>query len=170
MTSYFSILGTQIAGLVGPSSPHAPLPTPLQGSNHWQDAAIAPLLALISPSHDPLVPRTVVTALTNLTGKHTSDCGCTVSIDRNPRSRSHSWTGSAYSPPFDFSRPGSQRNYTAFTADGLSMGAIEINEARIGGPALSNESFNPVVVQWNAKGVVGYISVGQRAHIHVHQH
>ncbi|EIN14701.1 hypothetical protein PUNSTDRAFT_81236, partial [Punctularia strigosozonata HHB-11173 SS5] len=139
MTQYFSILGAQIAGLVGIDE--APMPSPLVNSNHYSDAAIIPLLAIISASHDTLVAPSVVQYLKKLEGNHT-------------------WTGNAYSPPFDYATSGSQRNYTVWQEEGLSIGAMEINEARVGGPAINNQTFNPAVVQWDTGiGSVGYLAL-----------
>lgn len=143
MNDYFSILGAHIQGLVGAQL--APLPNPLTNrSLHYGDAAIMPLLPLISPSHDPLVPSSVVNALKSL----------------EPKGKGHSWHGKAYSPPFDYLEVGGERNYSTWTEDGLSLGAMEVNELVYGGPSLNNASFSPAVMLWRMEeDVVGYMSV-----------
>jgi hypothetical protein len=140
MTQYLSILGLYIVGLIGLSM--APVPTPLANSLHFSDGALGPLLALISPTHDALVPASTRRALASLSGAQT-------------------WRGKAYSPPFDDVGPGAERNYSGWVEDGLSVGGMQIREARVGGPALNNQSFSPAVVQWRAAAeVIKYISVG----------
>lgn len=142
MTQYFSIFGVHVAGLIGLSE--APLPTPLVNSNHFGDAAIMPLLPIISPHHDPYVPPEVVKGL------------------KGSRNSPHPAREQAVSPPFDLSTLGGERNYTAWQEDGLSIGAIQFNETEIAGPSINNQSFNPAVVQWCLEpGVVGWFSVSQ---------
>ena len=140
MLRYFSVIGAHVAGLVGPAA--APLPAFTPDARHISDAAVVPLLALISPTHDALVPAAVVRELGAL-------------------ERAHAWAGNAYSPPFDYAPlRGHMRNYTAWREDGLSVGAVQINEAKVGGPAINTNAFNPAVVQWRAtEDVVGWLSV-----------
>lgn len=143
MNDYFSILGAHIQGLVGATL--APLPNPLTNiSLHYGDAAIMPLLPLISQSHDHLVPPSVVSALKSL----------------EPKGKGHSWHGKAYSPPFDYLEVGAERNYSTWTENGLSLGAMEVDELVYGGPSLNNASFSPAVMLWRMEeDVVGYMSV-----------
>lgn len=139
MNQYLAIFGFQIAGIVGLEN--APLPSPLYNCLHYSDAAIVPLLAIISGSHDPHVPNWAKTALMNFSG-------------------SHQWDGESQSPPLDSEGKDGARKYSAWLEDGLSLGAVAFKEKSIGGPALNTIQFNPTVLQWRtANGFIGWFNV-----------
>ena len=106
--------------------------------SHSADFAYGPLLAILSPTHNALVPNDVMPSLTNFSGEH-------------------NFTSSTFSPPYD----DGPRNITTWLADGISIGAESFDENVVGGPAKNQETFNPAVVQWNTGGKddIGFISV-----------
>ncbi|KAJ7676870.1 hypothetical protein DFH06DRAFT_1169211 [Mycena polygramma] len=129
MRAYYGILGGQIAGLIGGiEGGTAPLPKPLVGSEHFGDAAANVLTPLIAKFHDPYVPAQVLAQLKNL-------------------SASHAYLAQAVSPPWD--NPAVPRNYTSWTAPGLSIGAISSDEKVIGGAATNQAAYVPASIIWS---------------------
>ncbi|KAG6816075.1 hypothetical protein H0H87_008803 [Tephrocybe sp. NHM501043] len=129
LKSYFGILGVHITGFIGGiDDGSAPLPLPLVGSEHYADAAVVALTPLISKFHDPYVLPDARAKLTKL--------------------KSHAHFEQAVSLPFD--NLAFPRNYTSWTQAGLSVGAIEVDENVVGGPATSSEAFTPGLILWDA--------------------
>ena len=104
--------------------------------SHSADFAYAPLMAILAPTHNSLVPADVVQKLNTWQGEHT-------------------FSSSTFSPPFDIY----PRNITAWLATNISIGAETFNETVIGGPATNPNSFNPAIIQWNTIQGVGWITV-----------
>jgi hypothetical protein len=104
---------------------------------HKDDFAISPLIAILAPYHNTLVPPATLAALHTFPGTHTVRT-------------------SAFSPPWD-TYP---RNITAWISPNLTIGAESFAESVIGGPAKSQTAFNPAVVQWlRGDGSVGWMSL-----------
>jgi hypothetical protein len=104
---------------------------------HKNDFAISPLIAILAPFHNTLVPNETVASLLSFPGTHTVNT-------------------SAFSPPYD-KYP---RNITAWMSANLTIGAESFAENVVGGPAKNPSSFNPAVVQWARKdGSVGWMSL-----------
>lgn len=104
---------------------------------HKDDFAIGPLIAILAPFHNTLVPNNTLSSLLTFPGTHTVKT-------------------SAFSPPFD-TYP---RNISAWNSHNLTIGAESFAENVIGGPAKNPNSFNPAVVQWARKdGSVGFITL-----------
>jgi hypothetical protein len=104
---------------------------------HKNDFAISPLVAILAPYHNTLVPNTTISSLLAFPGTHTVRT-------------------SAFSPPYD-TYP---RNITAWLSPNLTIGAESFFENVIGGPAKNPSSFNPAVVQWAREdGSVGWMSL-----------
>jgi hypothetical protein len=104
---------------------------------HKNDFAISPLVSILAPYHNTLVPNTTLASLHVFPGTHTIRT-------------------SAFSPPFD-TYP---RNITAYMSANLTIGAESFSENVIGGPAKNPNAFNPAVVQWARKdGSVGWMSL-----------
>ncbi|KAJ7149246.1 hypothetical protein C8R43DRAFT_1068458 [Mycena crocata] len=138
MRAYFGILGGQIAGLIGGiEDGTAPLPKPIIGSAHFGDAAANVLTPIIAKFNDPYVPAKALAQLKGLTGS------------------GHSYFAQAVSPPWD--DPVVPRNYTSWTAPGLSIGGIQSDEKVIGGPATNQAAYVPASILW-ASGPVTKIS------------
>ncbi|KAF7292287.1 Chitin synthase 4 [Mycena kentingensis (nom. inval.)] len=143
MRAYFGILGGQIAGLVGGlDDGTAPLPNPLIGSAHFEDSAATLLTPLIAKFNDPHVPKSVISQLQRISSLH-----------------GHSSNFSAISPPWD--AIGTPRNYTSYTAPGLSVGGIQSDERVIGGPATNPAMYVPASVLWDVdgQGTVGWLNL-----------
>ena len=104
---------------------------------HKDDFAIGPLIAILAPYHNTLVPPSTLSSLSTFPGTHTVNT-------------------TAFSPPFD-TYP---RNISAYLAPALTIGSETFSENVIGGPATNPNSFNPAVVQWGRKdGSVGWMSL-----------
>lgn len=104
---------------------------------HKNDFAIGPLVAILAPYHNTLIPNATLSSLLNFSGTHLVKT-------------------SAFSPPYD-TYP---RNITAWMSPNLTIGAESFSENVIGGPAINPNSFNPAVVQWARKdGSVGWMSL-----------
>ncbi|KAH5242357.1 hypothetical protein HBI72_197980 [Parastagonospora nodorum] len=135
MNRYLSILALQMWTLVGKDA--APIHPKPYAMGHKDDFAISPLVAILAPYHNTLVPNSTLSALTSFPGTHTVRT-------------------SAFSPPFD-TYP---RNITAWLSPNLTIGAESFAENVIGGPAKNPNSFNPAVVQWlRSDGSVGWLSL-----------
>lgn len=104
---------------------------------HKDDFAIGPLVAILAPFHNTLVPNATLSSLLTFPGTHMLKT-------------------SAFSPPYD-TYP---RNITAWISPNLTIGAESFSENVIGGPAKNPNSFNPAVVQWARKdGSVGWLTL-----------
>lgn len=134
MNRYLSILGLHLWATVGKEE--AGFHTPGQVLSHSADFAIAPLIAILAPFQSTLIPAEVFPALTTFRGEHI-------------------FTSSTYSPPYDYAR----RNITTWVSDTITIGAQSFNQNVIGGPSLSQTSYNPAVIQWNTGAEVGFINL-----------
>lgn len=134
MTRYVSILGLHIWNLVGREA--SPLMDKPYAMGHSGDYAYAPLMAIMAPFHNGVVPADAVEQLTTFPGEHVVET-------------------SAFSPPYDVY----PRNITAWLSDTLTIGAETFNETQVGGPALNPSTFSPAVVQWDTGNGVGWFKV-----------
>ncbi|KAF2846781.1 hypothetical protein T440DRAFT_405117 [Plenodomus tracheiphilus IPT5] len=135
MNKYLSILALQMWTLVGKED--APVDAKPYAMGHKNDFAISPLIAILAPFHNTLVPNTTLSALTTFPGPHAV-------------------ATSAFSPPYD-TYP---RNISAYLSANLTIGAESFSENVVGGPAKNQKSFNPAVVQWGRNdGSVGWMSL-----------
>ncbi|CAO2653879.1 Nn.00g106120.m01.CDS01 [Neocucurbitaria sp. VM-36] len=135
MNKYLSILALQMWTLVGKEN--APINKKPYAMGHKNDFAISPLIAILAPFHNTLVPNTTLSSLSTFPGTHTV-------------------TTSAFSPPYD-TYP---RNITAWLSSNLTIGAESFAENVVGGPAKNPSSFNPAVAQWlRQDGSVGWLSL-----------
>jgi hypothetical protein len=89
---------------------------------HKNDFAISPLIAILAPYHNTLVPNTTLSSLLSFPGTHFVNT-------------------SAFSPPFD-TYP---RNISAWLSPNLTIGAESFSENVIGGPAKVSYFFNPSI-------------------------
>ncbi|KAJ7348179.1 hypothetical protein DFH08DRAFT_158109 [Mycena albidolilacea] len=129
MRAYYGILGGQIAGLIGGiEDGSAPIPRPIVGSEHFGDAAANVLTPLVAKFHDPYVPAAALAQLKGLSG-------------------SHAYSAQAVSPPWD--NPAVPRNYTSWTAPGMSLGAIASDEKVVGGAATNQAAYVPASIIWS---------------------
>lgn len=104
--------------------------------SHADDFTFAPLIAVLSEYHNSLVPESVKANLQNFSGEH-------------------SWSGVAYSPPWD----NEHRNMTTWLAPNISIGAQSFNANVIGGASEDSTSYTPAVVQWQSTHELGFIKV-----------
>ncbi|EMD60323.1 hypothetical protein GGP41_008302 [Bipolaris sorokiniana] len=138
MNRYLSILALHMWTLVGKEK--APIHKKPWVMGHKNDFAIGPLVAILAPFHNALVPNTTLSSLTTFPA-------------------THSVSTSAFSPPYD-TYP---RNISAWLSPSLTIGATSFSENVIGGPSINQNSFNPAVVQWarseQEKDGVGWITL-----------
>ncbi|KAI1847786.1 hypothetical protein JX265_009214 [Neoarthrinium moseri] len=138
MNQYMAIFSLQIWSLVGKK--HAPVASRPWAMTHADDFEYAPLIAILSPFHDSLVPKEAVSKLLTFPGEHT-------------------FKTSAFSPPADYF----PRNITTWLSDNLTIGAESFNEAGVGGPRLDSSQWTPAAVQWlRCDGSVGYMFLYQK--------
>ncbi|RDW79783.1 hypothetical protein BP6252_04421 [Coleophoma cylindrospora] len=104
--------------------------------SHSADFAWAPLIAILAPFMETLIPESVFPALSTFSGEHT-------------------FNSSTFSPPFDLY----PRNITAWLANNISIGAETFNETVIGGPATNPGTFNPALIQWDTGNGIGFITL-----------
>ena len=104
--------------------------------SHAADFAWAPLIAILAPFSETLIPEGVIPALKKFSGEHT-------------------FKSSTFSPPFDIY----PRNITSWLAPNISIGAETFNETVIGGPAKNPRTFNPALIQWQTGKGVGFITL-----------
>ncbi|KAI4953191.1 hypothetical protein J4E86_006732 [Alternaria arbusti] len=135
MNRYLSILALHMWTIVGKDM--APINKKPYAMGHKNDFAIGPLVAILAPYHNTLVPNTTLSSLSSFPGIHTVKT-------------------SAFSPPYD-TYP---RNITAYLSPNLTIGAESFSENVVGGPSINKNSFNPAVVQWKRQdGTVGWMSL-----------
>lgn len=99
---------------------------------------------LVSKFHDPHVPTSIISRLTQ-------------NFQEVP---GHLTKVQAVSPPFD--NLAFPRNYTAWNADGISVGGIEFDMAFVGGASVNPTQFAPGALLWRSSssgGMVGWLSV-----------
>lgn len=109
--------------------------------SHIADFAYGPLFAILAEFQNSMIPSEVFTKLSKFSGEHT-------------------FTSSAFSPPFDIY----PRNITAWLAPNISIGAETFNETVVGGPATNPQTFNPAVIQWDTGNGIGWCNAGSTPH------
>jgi hypothetical protein len=92
---------------------------------HADDFEYAPVIAVLAPFHDSLIPRSTVRKLA-----------------ANPE---RTYETSAYSPPHDQV----PRNITSWISDKLTIGAESYVQDVLGGPREDQSQWNPAVIQWS---------------------
>jgi len=123
MKEYTSLVGAVIWGAVGRE--YAPFPQRTSGMYHQDDFAFYPLFALSMPEMLKYLSAEAKSNFIRFPGEHF-------------------FTGQAYSPPFD-TYP---RNITTWMSKNITIGAENVAEHVIGGPAESTSAFSPAVIQW----------------------
>jgi hypothetical protein len=103
--------------------------------SHSADFAWGPMIAVLAPYAETLIPESVIPALKTFRGEHTFE-------------------SSTFSPPFDLY----PRNITSWLAPNISIGAESFNETVIGGPAENTKTFNPALIQWDTGIQIGFIT------------
>ncbi|KAK0122231.1 hypothetical protein ONS95_010484 [Cadophora gregata] len=134
MNRYLSLMALHFWSIIGKenSSLIEKVPT----LSHVADFGWGPLFAILAEFQNSIIPEDVVERLTKFSGEHT-------------------FTSSAFSPPFDIY----PRNITSWLAPNISIGAETFNETVIGGPAINPNTFNPAVIQWNTGSEIGFINL-----------
>lgn len=105
----------------------APIPFPLNGSEHSSDAALIPMQMLTAPYTEEGLTEELRAKFKSLYGPHL-------------------YTPKSLFPPHDKN----PRKYTYWLEEGLSIGGIEFDEDRIGGPKGIPAQYNPGVIQWDS--------------------
>ncbi|KAH9908035.1 hypothetical protein F4778DRAFT_720057 [Xylariomycetidae sp. FL2044] len=133
LTQYVGLLSVYIWSLVGKE--YAPVYENVYTMAHADDFQYAPLIAVLAPYHDALVPEGVVQKLCHFPGDHLV-------------------TASAYAPPVD----AVQRNITSWLSANLTIGAMSFEDVEEA--STHSSQWNAAVVQWaRADGSVGYLTL-----------
>ncbi|KAH8195560.1 hypothetical protein TruAng_010276 [Truncatella angustata] len=134
MNKYVAIVTLHIYSLVGKDK--APVAKRPWAMAHADDYEYAPLIALLAPFHNSLIPNETVSKFLTFPGEHT-------------------YTTSAFSPPTDTF----PRNYTFWLSDNLTIGAQSFDEDGVGGPRYDSSQWTPAAVQWlRSDGSVGFFT------------
>ncbi|KAK2624550.1 hypothetical protein QTJ16_006500 [Diplocarpon rosae] len=134
MNRYLSLMALHVWSIIGKNDSSLISKTPAM--SHIGDFAYGPLFAILAGFQNSIVPEAVVQKLKTFSGEHT-------------------FTSSAFSPPFDIY----PRNITAWLAPNISIGAETFHETMIGGPAINPDTFNPAVIQWETGNGIGWINL-----------
>ncbi|KAI1344497.1 hypothetical protein F5Y15DRAFT_424635 [Xylariaceae sp. FL0016] len=130
---YVGLLSIYIWSLTGKEN--APVYDQTWAMAHADDFEYAPLLAVLAPFHDALVPEHVIEKLRVFPGDHFVET-------------------SAYAPPVD-SVP---RNITSYIASNLTIGGMSYQDAE--GASEHSSQWNAAVIQWGRfDGSVGWITL-----------
>ncbi|KAJ0268171.1 hypothetical protein Brms1b_004951 [Colletotrichum noveboracense] len=133
MNQYVAILNIYIWSLVGKSQ--APGIDQTWSMAHADDFEYAPLISVLAPYHDALVPKSVIQKLVSFPGEHMYET-------------------TAISPPHDLA----PRNVTAWLSDNVTIGAESYDEDTLGGPRQDSLQWSPAVIQWARNdGSIGYV-------------
>lgn len=110
---------------------------PYWATTHADDFEIAPLLSVVLPYHNSLVPEEVKSQLVTFPGEHT-------------------YTTAAYSPPHDLTT----RNITTWLSHNITIGAESFDQDVVGGFSINPNQWNPAVTQWlRSDGSVGWLTL-----------
>ncbi|KAE9566282.1 hypothetical protein CGCF415_v015617 [Colletotrichum fructicola] len=133
MNQYVAILNIYIWSLVGKSQ--APGIDQTWSMAHADDFEYAPLISVLAPYHDALVPKSVIQKLVSFPGEHMYET-------------------TAISPPHDLT----PRNVTAWLSDNVTIGAESYDEDTLGGPRQDSLQWSPAAIQWARNdGSIGYV-------------
>ncbi|KAJ3952853.1 hypothetical protein N0V92_010705 [Colletotrichum tropicale] len=133
MNQYVAILNIYIWSLVGKSQ--APGIDQTWSMAHADDFEYAPLISVLAPYHDALVPKSVIQKLVSFPGEHMYET-------------------TAISPPHDLA----PRNVTAWLSDNITIGAESYDEDTLGGPRQDSLQWSPAAIQWARNdGSIGYV-------------
>ncbi|KAJ4007672.1 hypothetical protein NW752_010341 [Fusarium irregulare] len=134
MNRYLSLMALWFWAFIGKEN--SSLIQKPQVMSHSADYAWAPLFAALAKTHEKLIPKQVLQGLKTFKGEH-------------------NFTASTYYPPFDTV----PRNISTWVSEDLTIGAQSFRQISLGGPAQSQESYNPAVVQWNTGKEISFISL-----------
>ncbi|KAK8076451.1 hypothetical protein PG994_003723 [Apiospora phragmitis] len=153
MNKYVAIFSLYIWTLVGKeNAPGLPTTGQTWSMAHADDFEYAPLIAVLAPFHDALVPEDAVARLSAFPSGDSND------------DKGYTYTTSAFAPPHDLV----PRNITTWLSPHLTIGAESFRETVLGGPREDSSQWNPAVVQWaqssssstnNDKKSVGYLTL-----------
>ncbi|KAH6980709.1 hypothetical protein BKA56DRAFT_643982 [Ilyonectria sp. MPI-CAGE-AT-0026] len=134
MNRYLSLMALWFWPLIGKEN--AGLIEKPETMSHMADYAWAPLFAVLAKKHESLIPKKIRKSISKFSGEHT-------------------FSTSTRSPPFD----NAPRNFTTWLSDKITIGAESFDEIVVGGPARSQQSFNPAVIQWDTGSEISFISL-----------
>ncbi|CEI62103.1 hypothetical protein FVEN_g3136 [Fusarium venenatum] len=134
MNRYLSLMALWFWAFIGKES--SSLIQKPQVMSHMADYAWAPLFAALAKSHQKLIPKQILADLTTFKGEH-------------------NFTASTFYPPFDTV----PRNISTWVSKDLTIGAQSYRQISLGGPAQSQEAYNPAVIQWDTGKEVSFISL-----------
>ncbi|KAI0127822.1 hypothetical protein BJ170DRAFT_580964 [Xylariales sp. AK1849] len=132
---YLAIFSLYVWTLVGKEN--APISARPWAMTHADDYEYAPLIAVLAPFHDALIPNETIANFLTFPGEHTFET-------------------TAFAPPSDQV----PRNITTWLSANLTIGAESFVEDVVGGPRVDSTQWNPAVVQWSHfDGSVGFLTL-----------
>ncbi|KAH7035151.1 uncharacterized protein B0I36DRAFT_88856 [Microdochium trichocladiopsis] len=105
--------------------------------SHSADFAFAPMVVVLTDFLESFLPKDLKKSLTT--------------FDVEERT----FDAQAFYPPYD-TMP---RNISTWLSHNLTIGAESFNQTDLGGPARSQEAFNPVVAQWKVGSEIAFLSL-----------
>lgn len=137
MNKYVGILSVYLWSMLGEEAAFGGYKESPFYRAHADDMEIAPLIAVLAPFHNSLVPKATLKKLKSQDGEET--------IHRK-----------AYAPPYDLE----PRNITTWVSPNLTIGGESFNQGNLGGAREDRSSWSPSVIQWLRRdGSVGWFNV-----------
>lgn len=106
--------------------------------SHSADFAFAPMVVVLADFHATLLPEDLKQSLTTFGA-----------------AQERTFNAQAFYPPYDTV----PRNISTWLSRNLTVGAESFDQTDLGGPARSQEAFNPVVAQWKVGDEIAFLSV-----------
>jgi hypothetical protein len=137
MNKYVGILSVYLWSLLGEDAAFGGLKESPFYRAHADDLELAPMVAILAPFHNSLIPNSTIEKLASQSGE--------TLISRT-----------AYSPPYDLE----PRNITTWVSPNLTIGGESFNQRNLGGAREDPKAWNPAVIQWKrGDGSVGWFNV-----------
>ncbi|KAK7178775.1 hypothetical protein DPSP01_013552 [Paraphaeosphaeria sporulosa] len=137
MNKYVGILSVYLWSMIGEEAAFGGYKESPFFRAHADDMEIAPMVAILAPFHNSLVPNSTIQKLASCSGE--------TLISRK-----------AYAPPYDME----PRNITTWVSPNLTIGGESFNQRNLGGAREDRSSWNPGVIQWKRRDdSVGWFNV-----------
>lgn len=137
MNKYVGILSVYLWSLLGEKAAFGGINESPFYRAHADDMEIAPMVAILAPFQNSIIPDSTKKRLASYTGE--------TLISRK-----------AYAPPYDLE----PRNITTWVSPNLTIGGESFNQRNLGGAREDRSAWNPAVIQWKRRdGSVGWFNI-----------
>lgn len=137
MNKYVGILSVYLWSMLGEKAAFGGYKESPFFRAHADDMEIAPMVAVLAPFHNSLLPKSTMQKL-------------------NSSSEDTLISRQSYSPPYDLE----PRNITTWVSPNLTIGGESFNQRNLGGAREDRSAWNPGVIQWKrCDGSVGWFNV-----------